>query len=181
MHLFLLHKHQNNLLPRVNLKVVEENLKQKLCKMNIDEELEEKNISSPLTNIQLKKALLKKFDLKLNDNNSINLDNNEVKKKSFHPLKQLDFKKYLLNTNNKSNSSNDTINLKNSKILLGNKFRALKRIKKVYDSMVDNETDEDIKDEGVINPESQFILFYYYDIEISKFKIFMFLQGNNKF
>ena len=196
---------------RVNLRAVEENLKQKLLRMNKDQELYDKKITSPIMNRKLNQALMEKFDIKdeNNINDLFNLDDinnfNEKRRNSYNiSAKKIEFsrnsikkkiKKYksissrdindlkFFNKNNiliddSNNNNHNNIekkeNKKNkNKYLIDNKYRMLKKIKNVYDSMVDNETEDDIKDDGVINPETRFI--FYFDLLIILFYLYTFV------
>ena len=198
---------------RVNLRAVEENLKQKLLEMNKDQELDDKKITSPIMNRKLNQALMEKFDIK-NENNMNDLfsldDNNnklnEKRRNSYNiPVKKIEcsrnsikkkIKKYksissrdlndlkFFNNNNNNliddsnNNNHNNIETKESKkdkskYLIENKYRILNKIKNLYDSMVDNETEDDIKDEGVINPETRFII--YFDLLIILFYLYTFV------
>lgn len=55
------------------------------------------------------------------------------------------------------------------------KYRKMKKIKALYDSMDDNESDEDLNEGNVLDPEKKFILFF--DLFIIIFYLYTFLLG----
>ena len=190
----------------LNLKLVEEDIKQKLIEMNeISERYEnEKTISSPTESIKKTNELRKQYSIKINNSNDniINLNlsyNNENDKKGnsmndiqmpnldifekndeihendknniCHTLKikipKIQIKKIdnenkeTENDNQKNNNIPESKGIKTIKSLnskIAAKYRKLIKIKNIYDSMEDNESEEDEGD--AINPETKPILIF---------------------
>ena len=181
---------------RINLKIVEEDIKHKLIEMNEENGLEnEKTISSPVEGRHFSKLFKKNYILNeaTNSNFSINNDkrergksdifiknpnfeffekNNETKDKTDRALGShiiyLKIPKTEIKIDNKNATAlkNSNINnIKQSKSTksvnskLSDKYRKLKKFKILYDSMDDNESDEEIEGK-VINPETKFIFIF---------------------
>ena len=179
---------------RLNLKLIGEDIKQKLMEMNEENGFENaKTISSPTDKRQFSRILKKNYNLNesfINLNfsytNERNLKgncasaiqkpisdffekNSEIKEKEVKvagshiinlKIPKLKIKKD--NQNNEDENSKNSMLKKSVKSIntkLASKHRKLKKIKNLYDSMDDNESDEEIG-EGIINPETKFILIF---------------------
>ena len=179
---------------RLNLKLIGEDIKQKLMEMNEENGFENaKTISSPTDKRQFSRILKKNYNLNesfINLNfsytNERNLKgnsasaiqkpisdffekNSEIKEKEVKvagshiinlKIPKLKIKKD--NQNNEDENSKNSMIKKSVKSIntkLASKYRKLKKIKNLYDSMDDNESDEKIG-EGIINPETKFILIF---------------------
>ena len=94
-------------------------------------------------------------EIKTDSNNKNNLDKQEIKNKNSGKISKKKIKENNLNK------------------ILEEKYRQLKKIKLVYDSMDDNESDEDLNEGNVLDPEKNFILFF--DLFIIIFYLYTFL------
>ena len=200
-----LEQYKINPASRLNLKLIGEDIKQKLIEMNEKNDFieNEKTISSPTESKKYTKIIREKYNIS-NDDTIMNLNLNRIRDEKNEKLNntnivekpQFDFfnhnndiKENEKNTpcthiinikipkitnieeeNNNKNKNNEK-EKKNLKRINSSKYRKIKKRKILYDSMEDNESEEEIEGE-VINPETKFILIF--DLLIILFYIYNF-------
>ena len=180
-------QYQKHPFRQYNLKIIGENIKNKLFEMNVEDEIDlisNKNIDSK-NYVKSSYSIDKHSPIKHISNKSF-FSNKEIL--NISNLKEQMKKKE--NDKEEDNKENEKIcieipqeniikkkkkkknKLKHEQKILS-KYRKIKRIKNLYDSMDDDESEEDERDYYVINPESKIILIF--DFLLNIFFLYYFI------
>ena len=192
---------------RMNLKIIGEDIKLKIKEMNEENDSfeEEKVISSPTESKKLSLLLRNKYNIPEIEETYMNLNLSSIREKKgnikteVHKGDSPIFEKKV--EKGKGSSASQIINIKIPKLTIKNKgsnengkvegrkdenlenknfsskYRKIKKIKNLYDSMDDNESEEEVEG-NIINPETQFILIFDLLIIIAYLYTFFILTFN---
>ena len=154
-----------------NLKIVNEDIKYKLIKMNEKENNFEKGKKGEIDKSKMQTFLSSQNyveNSELSHNKMPSNKNNNINKLSqIHKHKEKEEKNNYLKNPSKINNSKKEIKkrIRNDEGLdmaykIANKYRKLNRIKILYDSIDDDESEKEDDDDYVINPETKIICFF---------------------
>ena len=151
-----------------NLKIVNEDIKYRLIEMNEKDNKFEKGKNTQLEKIKNQTFLLKNnleiselnHDKKANFKNSNSSKLNKRENNSHGNLSKLNHSKRIRRRRRNIDKELDIA------IKLANKYRKLNRAKNLYDSIDDDETDKEMEDDYVINPETKTICIFDFLITI---------------
>ena len=182
-------QYQQHPFRQVNLKIVEANIKNKLFEMNLDKEKENEkslNVKNDTVMKTFKKSSysLEKFSLRENNlsknlfftPNKDKLNSKTTKKLSDSKSSSSEIKVSLLIPDQKKIKKKKKKKTKLTKLKLNEnvlvKLRKIKRVKNLYDSLDDDESEEEVE-ERVINPELKIITIF--DFFILSFFVYHFI------